>query len=248
VCVLEGPDLVEAALDADQELEAVYCDAEDGDDLRSRALAERARARGVRCFDLAPGVMARVADAQTPQPILATARFALLDPTAAPFNRLILVLHDVRDPGNAGTVIRSADAAGAGGVVFTGQSVDPYNPKTLRATAGSIFNIAVMVGEFSSVVGDLRARGVAVWAAVVRGGTDYAAASLAGPVAVVFGNESEGLDPREIALCDERLTIPMVGRSESLNLGVAASLVAFEAMRQRGVPDAQSPRPSLGGL
>jgi RNA methyltransferase, TrmH family len=248
VCVLEGPDLVDEALATGQELEALYMAQGATGEPRFAASVERGLAVGVRSFVLAPGVMERVADASTPQPILATMRFRAGSVAELGFRGFSLILHDVRDPGNAGTVIRSADAAGADAVIFTGHSVDPYSPKTLRATAGSIFHLPVAVAELADAVGAARAAGATVWAAVVRDGRPYLDVELGGPVVVVIGNESEGLDADALALCDDALSIPMPGRSESLNLGVAASLILFEALRQREAVARQSGRPSLGEL
>ncbi|MFI5035209.1 MAG: TrmH family RNA methyltransferase [Acidimicrobiales bacterium] len=247
VCVVEGPDLVEAALATGHEVEALYVDDAASQDRRIADVLERASAAGVAVYRLAAGVLDRVADTATPQPILAAVRFVAPGLETLGTGGLTLVLHDVRDPGNVGTVIRSADAAGADAVVLTGHSVDPYNPKTLRATAGSIFHLPVAVTGLAELTGHLRSRGVVSWAAVVRGGTPYGTAALGGSVAVVIGNESGGLDDDALRSCDERLSIPMVGRGESLNLGVAASLVAFEALRQRQVAGRESARPSLGG-
>jgi RNA methyltransferase, TrmH family len=247
LCVLEGPDLVESALETGQEIEALYLEAGATDDPRYTDLVERGSAVGVRSFVLAPGVMDKVADAKTPQPILATVRFRARALGELEFRGLTLVLHDVRDPGNAGTVIRSADAAGVDAVIFTGQSVDPYNPKTLRATAGSVFHLPLVVADLTEVIAHARESGVRSWAAVVRDGRPFLGVDLGGPVVVVIGNESDGLDDAALALCDDRLSIPMVGRSESLNLGVAASLIVFEALRQRDTTARQSTRPSLGG-
>jgi len=234
--VIEGPDLVEAALDSGAEVEAIYVEAtklDQGDVVR---LLERARDAEVRVVALAPGVLQRVADAATPQPLLASVRFALAD--LADLARLttpglVLVLDNVRDPGNAGTIIRSADAAGALAVVLSGDSVDPYNPKTLRASAGSIFHVPVVVATLEATLAHFAQRGVRRYATVVRGGTPYHEADLSGACVVVIGNESAGLDEDAVARCDESLSIPMAGRSESLNCGVAASLIAFEAWDQR---------------
>jgi TrmH family RNA methyltransferase len=247
VCVLEGPDLIAAALESAQHFEAIYLDSGAAADERFREVLARAASQGVRTYLLAPGVVERVADAASPQPILAAVRFTTPARDGIAAHGLTMILHDVRDPGNAGTSIRSADAAGVDAVYLTGESVDPYNPKTLRATAGSLFHLPVVMGDLADVVDHLHDRGVRVWAAVVRDGVPYADAQLAGPVAVVVGNESEGLDANALQLCDERLSIPMAGRSESLNLGVAASLVAFEALRQRQRAAGASPRPSLEG-
>jgi len=247
VCVLEGPDLVEEALETGQELEALYLAASASNDPRFGAAVTRALSAGVRSFALAPGVMEKVADATTPQPILATMRFHVGPLADVDFRGCSLILHDVRDPGNAGTVIRSADAAGADAVIFTGHSVDPFSPKTLRATAGSIFHLPVVVAELTDALTQARTAGARTWAAIVRGGRPFGDVALAESSVVVIGNESEGLDDNAVALCDERLSIPMSGRSESLNVGVAASLILFEAMRQREGTARQSGRPSLGG-
>ena len=150
-------------------------------------------------------------------------------------------------PATRGRSIRSAEAAGAEAVVFSGATVDPYNPKTLRATAGAIFSVPVVVAPLEEVVAWMHERGAKVSAAVVRGGDDLVTTNLAGSVGVVVGSESEGLAESSVARCDGRVSIPMVGRGESLNLGVAASLIVFEALRQRQGVARQSSPPSLGG-
>jgi TrmH family RNA methyltransferase len=245
VCVLEGPDLNAAALDASCEFEAIYFDA---DQLTSSAMAElqaRATSKGIRVFALAPGVLERVADAATPQPVLGAVRLPLNRVSDVPVSALVLILHDVRDPGNAGTLIRSADAAGAAGVVFTGQSVDPFNPKTLRATAGSVFHVPVAVGEFSETLTDFKARGATVLASVVRGGVSHRLVDFSQPTVVVVGNEADGLSDEDVALCDGAISIEMSGKSESLNAGVAGSLIAFEAHWSAQGTKTPPPPPSL---
>jgi TrmH family RNA methyltransferase len=233
VCVIEGPDLVRSALAASVEFEAIYVDAEGAQGDAVRDVLRDASTHGVRVFSLAAGVLDRVADATTPQPILAAVRLPVRPLLAIPVEALVLVLHDVRDPGNAGTLIRSADAAGASGVVFTGTSVDPCNPKTLRATAGSIFHTPVAVASLDDTVSTFRSRGAAVLATVVRGGASHRDVDFTRPTLVVIGNEADGLDDESIARCDGAITIEMAGTNESLNAGVAGSLLAFEAFWQR---------------
>ncbi len=244
VCVAEGPDLVSAALDAGREIEAVFVDREAVTSLEVADLVGRAEAVGVRVFGLDATTLARVADAQTPQPILAAVRFAPPRVTAVDWSGLVLVLHDVRDPGNAGTIIRSAEAAGARAVVVTGQSVDPFNPKSLRASAGATFRLPVVVGGVGEVLDVARAAGSRVWATIVRGGDDALTTDLRGPTTVVIGNEATGLDAATVERCDGTLTLPMAPATESLNAGVAASLVAFVAFWQAtgriAVPDSHS--------
>ncbi len=245
VCVIEGPDLVEAALDAAVEFEALYVDVESLGRERISALCERAERRGVRVFSLLAGVLDKVADAQAAQPVLAAVRLPLVSLEQLASDGLVLVLHDVRDPGNAGTIIRSADAAGVSSVVFTGQSVDPFNPKTLRATAGSIFHIPVAVAALDATLEYFSSRGVQTIATVVRGGVSIRELDLSRPSVIVIGNEAEGLEDDVIARCATVASIPMAGRSESLNAGVAASLLAFEALWQRQDQNLTPPRPSL---
>ncbi len=247
MCVLEGPDLVGAALESDAEFEAIFVDAAGGSSSEIVTVLDAARVRGVRIFTLAPGVIEKVADAQTPQSLLATVRLPLVALSDVTVSGLVIVLHDLRDPGNAGTIVRSADAAGVTAVVFTGQSVDPFNPKTLRASAGSVFHVPVCVSGLDETVAYLSGGGARTFATVVRGGESYRSVDLTGPTAVVIGNEASGLDEASADKCGGRLSIPMTGRSESLNAGVAASLIAFEAFNQRqDTPVSPAPR-SLEG-
>ena len=247
MCVLEGPDLIEAALESRTEFEALYVDVQEVKSPDVASIVEKATKAGVRVFTLGAGVLEKVADATTPQPLLGAVRFQQPMVTEVACDGLILVLHDVRDPGNAGTIIRSADAAGVTGVVLTGQSVDPFNPKTLRATAGSIFHLPVVVSTLEETIRHFASGGAQVYATVVRGGTSHREVDFTKPCVVLIGNESDGLDERSVALCQASLSIAMAGRSESLNAGVAASLIAFEALWQRQGTKSSPTPPSLTG-
>jgi TrmH family RNA methyltransferase len=153
---------------------------------------------------------------------------------AAAAGPLSLVLVDVADPGNAGTLLRAGEASGAAAVLFCGASVDPCNPKCVRASAGALFHLPVASGgEAVAVLERLGGAGVRRLATVVRDGTPYDEVDLTGPVALVLGSEAHGLPAGLEALVDERCTIPMVGRSESLNVAMAGAVLAFEALRQR---------------
>ncbi len=190
-------------------------------------------------FPLGPGVLERVADTVTPQPVLAVLPM-LEEPPAgseawsARSGALIVVLVDVRDPGNAGTVLRAADASGSTLVVFAGDSVDPYNPKTVRSSAGSLFHVPLAVRpDPHALASELAAGGFRTLATVVRDGEDYADLDWSMPSALFLGNESSGLDPELVGALSGTLGIPMAGRAESLNVGVASAVVCFEAFRQR---------------
>jgi TrmH family RNA methyltransferase len=242
VCVLEGPDLVDAALDSGVEFEALYVDASSQRSATLQTLTHKAAQHGVRVFALAEGVLEKIADAQTPQPVLAAVRFDQPEVSSIPTSGLVFVLHDLRDPGNVGTIIRSADAAGVTAVVLTGQSVDPFNPKTLRASAGSIFHLPVVVSSIEATLTYFKSD-AQLLATVVHDGRSVREVDFTKTSVVVIGNEADGLDNATIGQCDMTISIPMTGRSESLNAGVAASLIAFEALWQnRDAASGSSPR------
>ena len=235
----EGAELIRCALDAGSPVESLYVSPAGDDDRATQEVSHRASAAGARVFPLAAGVLERVADTVTPQPVVAVVPMLDEPPpqarawSAAP-GSLIVVLVDVRDPGNAGTVLRAADASGSAAVVFAGHSVDPYNPKTVRASAGSLFHVPLAVREDPYGVGEeLAAAGFRTLATVVRDGVDYADLDWSVPTALFLGNESSGLDPDLCAALAGRVAVPMAGQAESLNVGVACAVVCFEAFRQR---------------
>ncbi|PKH41977.1 RNA methyltransferase, TrmH family [Nocardioides alpinus] len=155
--------------------------------------------------------------------------------TVAP--RLLVICADVRDPGNAGTVIRTADAAGADAVVLAGQSVDAYNPKTVRATVGSLFHLPFAVEpDPAAAVRAAQQRGLTVLAADGAGEVDLFDADLSGPTAWLFGNEAWGLPDELAALADQRVAIPIHGRAESLNLSTAAAVCLYASARAQRSP------------
>ncbi len=152
---------------------------------------------------------------------------------------LVVVCADVRDPGNAGTVLRSAAAAGADAVIACDGSVDLLNPKTVRASAGALFRVPIVNGGAPEAVLDaLAAWGLTRLGTAAHGGTDYLEADLAAPTALVLGNEAHGLRPEVADRLDGAVTIPMAAGAESLNVGIAAAVLCFEAARRRRVPAA----------
>ena len=178
-----------------------------------------------------PGVA--LATASTPAGLVAVCRHLDVPARRRPGRRdLVAICADVRDPGNAGTVIRTADAAGAGGVVLAGSSVDAYNPKTVRATVGSLFHLPVAVEpDPAAAVAAAQAAGYTVLAADGAGDVDLFDADLLGPTAWLFGNEAWGLPAELAALADQRVAIPIHGRAESLNLATAAAVCLYASAR-----------------
>ena len=203
------------------------------------AAAQTADVPVVTCTDQ---VMSALADTVSPQGVLAVCSF-VDRPLPALVERhpvLVAMLANVRDPGNAGSVVRAADAAGAGAVVFSSGSVDPYNPKAVRACVGSLFHVPLCCDvDLASAVGELSAAGLRVLAADGSGALDLDQAvedgTLARPTLWLFGNEAWGLPDEVLALADAVVRIPIHGRAESLNLATAAALCLYASARaQRG--------------
>ena len=187
-------------------------------------------------------VMDELAQTVTPQGLLAVCGF--VDVPLAEVARaklaLVALLANVRDPGNAGTVLRTADAAGAHAVVFADASVDPYNGKCVRASAGSLFHLPVVAGtRIEDAVVTLREAGLRIVAADGRAGRSLddpeVQARLAEPTAWMFGNEAWGLPPELVALADEPVAVPIYGRAESLNLAAAAAVCLYASARAQQV-------------
>ncbi len=226
---MEGPKLVAEALAAGARIEHVY--AAPGSD---PALVDRAVTAGARRHDLAPGVLERVSDTVTPQPVAAVVAAVDVTLESVEGGELFVVCVDVRDPGNLGTVFRIAEASGASGVICCEGSVDMYSPKTVRASAGSLFHVPLVAGLEPLQVLDRMGRwGVCRLGTDVHSGTPYDHVDFGRPTAIVLGNEAHGLDDDLGAALDGTVTIPMAGRTESLNVGMAAAVISFEAARQR---------------
>ena len=227
--VVEGPTLVGDALDAGADLECLFVAPE-----TTAEVIDRSVAQGVPVFELAPGVLERVAATVAPQPVLAIARMVDVDLAELSEETLVVVCVDVRDPGNLGTVLRSSEAAGVGGIICCDGSVDVYNPKCVRASAGSLFHTRVVArGEPVKVLGTLGEWGLRRLGTRPDGGEPYHQADLTAPTALVLGNEANGLPAPASAVLDGWVSIPMAGRAESLNVGMAAAVLCFEAARQR---------------
>jgi RNA methyltransferase, TrmH family len=207
-------------------------------------LVEAAAGHGAAVHAVSGEVMAELAQTVTPQGLLAVCRFVdvPMERLTAAAPRLVVLLANVRDPGNAGTVLRTADAAGADGVVFSDASVDPYNSKCVRASAGSLFHLPVVVGSpLRQAAAALRRAGLRVLAADGSAGRELddlePDRGLAGPTAWLFGNEAWGLPRELLALADEAVAVPIYGRAESLNLAAAAAVCLYASARaQRGCP------------
>jgi TrmH family RNA methyltransferase len=232
--LLEGPQAVTEALAYRPELLVELYGTPTALD-RYSDLAQAASDAGVDTEYVTEQVLDSMADTVTPQGIIAVCQQfpTSVKDLLAGGPKLIAILEEVRDPGNAGTIIRAADAAGADGVIFSGRSVDVYNPKVVRATTGSLFHLPVAVGvELESVIERTHAAGLQVIAADIKG-SDLLTARREGilveSTAWLFGNEARGLSPEHYELADRAIAVPIYGRAESMNLATAASVCLYES-------------------
>ncbi len=233
--VVEGPTLVADALASPLMVEAVYLGAGHGLDLLAPQLEQvGASLDSVPVYSVDDDVLATVLDASNPRPVAAVVELPTADITDIDHDLPILVAVELADPGNLGTVIRTAEAAGFGGVVVVGRSVDHLNPKAVRAAAGSTLRLPVVAFDSAEdAISAIRAGGRSLVATVVDpSAVPYDLHDLAS-VAVLIGNEPHGLGPDLVAAADAVVTIPMADGVESLNVGAAAAVLAFEVARQR---------------
>ena len=232
--LLEGPQAVVEALTYRPEL-VVELYATPTALERYTEIADTAAQAGVEVEFVTEQVLETMADTVTPQGFVAVCHQF---PTSVKdiFGnepRLIAILEEVRDPGNAGTIIRAADAAGADAVILTGRSVDLYNPKVVRSSTGSIFHLPVAVGvTLEDVRERAREAGMQLFAADIKG-TDLLVARndglLVAPTAWLFGNEARGLSDEDLAKVDRSISVPIYGHAESMNLATAASVCLYES-------------------
>ena len=235
----EGPQAVrEVVLHRSEAIQDLYVDAQSG--TRHTAVLDAARNAGLSTREVSSEVLAAMCDTKVPQGILAVCRpiDVVLDDVLDMHPRLLMILTNVRDPGNAGTVIRGADAAGADAVLVSDSSVDIYNPKVVRSTAGSLFHLPIVIGVPIPVLLDrVRGAGLALLAADGTGQSKLADIDLTGPHAWVMGNEAWGLEPGVREACDAVVRVPIYGKAESLNLAMAATVCLYtSAGLQRAAP------------
>jgi RNA methyltransferase, TrmH family len=232
-CAIEGLRIIEEAIRSGLKFRAVFFST------AARSKAERLLPQlgaHVQTVILPDKLFATAVPSEAPQGVAALARcrtFALEDILARLEAGPVLAVAGLQDPGNLGTIVRSAEAFGAAGMLLGEGTVSPFNPKAVRASAGSVFRLPVVRVKMSEVLGALRDRGVRLVATSSHKGTPLPEASLAGPVAIFIGSEGAGL-ARDLIAEMEVLAIPHSPRVESLNAGIAASIVLYEVARQRG--------------
>lgn len=182
-------------------------------------------------------VLKAMSDTQTPQGILAVARmyqYSMEDLMESGRPALLMILETIQDPGNLGTILRAGEGAGVTGVIMDQATADIYNPKVIRSTMGSVYRVPfVYTEDLPETLTGLKGRGVRLLAAHLKGSADYDQEDYSGDTGFLIGNEARGLKEETAAMADRFIRIPMAGKVESLNAAVAASILMFEAARQR---------------
>lgn len=230
--LIEGVHLVMEALKAGAQLDAVVFDTERG--WPSELTPWTKDVANLEIFAASPTVMAKCSDTDTAPPVFAIAAKPAVDPASLYRDgALVVVLDGLRDPGNVGTIIRSADAVGADAVVIGGGSVDLYNPKTVRSTMGSLFHLPVLQADLKELLSEAKQRGIRLVGTSLQADNSCFDHDWTGSTWLLLGNESNGISAELSSLTDANVWIPMRGQAESLNVAMAATVLLHEAMRQR---------------
>lgn len=232
---IEGIRFVEEALKESADIDKIFLSDKLTQIKGGNEILERMQKGNYSMYSLPDRLFKEISDTENPQGILATVRFNKLNTSDIPAcGDFYVVLDSLQDPGNMGTIIRTADAAGASGIIVSKGCVDIYNPKVLRSTMGSIFHVPVYNSEdMGEGIRQLKSMGVKVYAAHLEGALDYFEADMTGRCAVIIGNEAGGISSEIAGMADALVKIPMPGRAESLNASVAASLMMYEVVRLR---------------
>jgi TrmH family RNA methyltransferase len=234
-CAMEGTRILEEAIRSGLRFRAAFFN--ESAATRSERLLSQLGAQ-VETLLLPDKLFADIVPSEAPQGVAALARwkdFSLDDVLAKSDAGLILVVAGVQDPGNLGTILRSAEAFGAGGVVLGEGTVSPFNPKVVRASAGSVFRIPLARTKLGAALEKMRASGLRLVATASHKGTRLDQVNLSAPLAIFLGSEGAGVPRDLIKAMDEVVAIPQAPQVESLNVGVAASIVLYEAARQKEV-------------
>jgi TrmH family RNA methyltransferase len=238
--LLEGLHLVEAAITANWKIEQTFINEERLIRSQFTELAERLLANGSQVFTVSSLVFNKIAETETPQGVVAVARqcraelSAIIHPAGTGDCMPWVVLDAVQDPGNVGTIVRNADAAGVAGVIMTPGCADIYAGKTVRATMGSMFHIPTYKASVEQCLAFFLERQISVYIADAASAESYAEIDWRLPCAIVFGNEGTGVSELFRQKKTRSVAIPIVGKAESLNVASAAAVILFEAARQRG--------------
>ena len=225
--VVEGARLIDEALAAQFRPDWVFC--AEKIPPRARQTLNRLRSINVEVIDVTDAIMKSISGTESPQGLMAVLPFPRLEPRPDP--DFSLVIDSLRDPGNLGTLLRSAAAADVDQVILSPETVDAYNPKVVRGAMGAHFRLPILEAAWAEIAD--RVRGINVYLAAAAGELTYSAANWIQPSALIVGSEASGASKDAMQLATKRISIPLSREVESLNAAVAASIILFEAKRQR---------------
>ncbi len=234
--IAEGVRLLEEVHLADWQVEACLYTEAALQHKRTEKIIHELQDKGCRMLIVSEAVYLKVTDTEQPQGIMAIVKKKnqLLTRILQADCPLIVILDALQDPGNVGTVIRTADAVGASGVILTKGCADVYSSKAVRATMGSLFHLPIFDGiSYEEVVSSLRIAGVNLFATSLASSNLYYEADFKKPAAVIFGNEGSGVHETLLNQADSAIFIPILGKAESLNVAASAAVILYEAIRQR---------------
>ncbi|MDP2168158.1 MAG: RNA methyltransferase [Thermodesulfovibrionales bacterium] len=234
--IIEGPHLIRTAIASGAPVKKVFFTEGFAGKKEGGRLLRELQKKDLEMFEITENILRKITDTEAPQGIVALSSYAPLRLEDLSFKDipLIAVSDGVSDPGNMGAMIRTADAAGADAFIVLPGSCDPFMSKCLRASQGSVFNIPVVNAEMKNLIDWLRGGNIEIAATHQKAGHSIYDADLSGPLAIIFGNESEGVSAEMRAAADMEIGVPIPGRAESLNVASAAAVIIFEAVRQRG--------------
>lgn len=233
---IEGLRLVEEAFCEGTDVMKVLISKSFASNEKSRRLLNVIEQRKYEAFMVEDRLFEELSETETPQGIMAVVRMKeySMDSIITPEGDFYVILESIQDPGNLGTIVRTADAAGATAVILSKGCVDIYNPKVLRSTMGSVFHVpAVYSDDLKAAIINLKAAGVNILASHLKGTANYFNVDLKRKVAIIIGNEANGISEEIALLSDMLVRIPMPGRAESLNASTAASILIYDVVRQR---------------
>ncbi len=230
--LVEGVRPVSECLESGKSVQALLIAASRVSDAEATKVAAIAAERSISTFVVDDEILSSAADTETPQGILAIVDMPTAEiPGELPENPLVLIIDSVRDPGNLGTLLRSALGTGVDLILIGPESVDPYAPKVIRAGAGSHFRLPIAFLSWDGVPDVLKR--CTLYVTQADADIDYVDVDWCSPAAVIVGNETGGVSEAAIAHADGRVGIPLASKLESLNAGIAGSVILFEAWRQR---------------
>lgn len=233
--VIEGPHIIETALEANVDIHEVFFTDRFESQSEGVGLLEALRAKSANIFSTTGHLLNKITDTEAPQGIAAIVSFetSSIDGLSARGNPLYLVSDGIQEPGNLGTIIRTADAAGCDAVILLEGTCDVFIPKAIRATAGSIFHLPVAYAKAETFLKWIQKTGILLTATSADAESSVFESKLDGPLAIVFGNEARGVSAVIKDAADISIKIPIYGRAESMNVAISAAVCLYEAARQR---------------